>query len=49
MTRRGFTLIELLVSIVVAGILGVALTRLLVNDSRFVERQDAMLDRKSVV
>ncbi len=46
MTRRGFTLIELLVSIVVAAILGVALTRLLVNDSRFVERQDAMLSSR---
>ena len=46
MTRRGFTLIELLVAIVVAGILGVALTRLLVNDSRFVERQDAMLSSR---
>lgn len=46
MTRRGFTLIELLVAVVVAGILGVALTRLLVNDSRFVERQDAMLSSR---
>jgi prepilin-type N-terminal cleavage/methylation domain-containing protein len=41
--RDGFTLIELIVAVVVAGILGTALTRLLVSDSRFVARQEAML------
>lgn len=43
MSRRGFTLIELLVATVVMGILGVALARILISDSRFVSRQDAML------
>lgn len=46
MTRSGFTLVELLVAVVVAGILGTALTRLLVNDSRFVARQEAMLSAR---
>lgn len=46
MTRSGFTLIELLVAVVIAGILGTALTRLLVNDSRFVARQEAMLSAR---
>jgi hypothetical protein len=35
--------VELLIAITVGGLLGVALTRLLVSDSRFVERQEAML------
>jgi prepilin-type N-terminal cleavage/methylation domain-containing protein len=43
MNRRGFTLTELLMSLMVMAILGVALTRILINDSRFVSRQDAML------
>jgi prepilin-type N-terminal cleavage/methylation domain-containing protein len=43
MSRRGFTLVELLVAMAVGGLLGVALTRLLVSDSKFVERQEAML------
>ena len=43
MNRRGFTLVELLVAVAVGGLLGVALTRLLVSDSKFVERQEAML------
>lgn len=43
MNRRGFTLVELLVAMAVGGLLGVALTRLLVSDSKFVERQEAML------
>jgi prepilin-type N-terminal cleavage/methylation domain-containing protein len=46
LTRSGFTLIELLVAVIVAGILGTALTRLLVNDSRFVARQEAMLSAR---
>jgi prepilin-type N-terminal cleavage/methylation domain-containing protein len=43
MNRKGFTLTELLMGISVMAILGVALTRILINDSRFVSRQDAML------
>lgn len=47
MNRRGFTLVELLIATIVAGILGTALARLLVNDSRFVARQAAMLSSRS--
>lgn len=46
MKRAGFTLVELLVAVVVAGILTTALTRLLVNDSRFVARQEALLSAR---
>lgn len=47
MSRRGFTLVELLIATIVAGILGTALARLLVNDSKFVARQEAMLSARS--
>jgi prepilin-type N-terminal cleavage/methylation domain-containing protein len=47
LSRRGFTLIELLIATIVAGILGTALARLLVNDSKFVARQEAMLSARS--
>jgi prepilin-type N-terminal cleavage/methylation domain-containing protein len=43
---RGFTLVELLVAITVAAVLGVGLTRLMISDSRFVGRQDAMMDAR---
>lgn len=43
MNRRGFTLTELLMSLTVLSIMGVAMTRMLINDSRFISRQDAML------
>lgn len=46
MTRRGFTLIELLVTIVVLAILGAALARLMVSNSRFVARQEAQLEAR---
>jgi prepilin-type N-terminal cleavage/methylation domain-containing protein len=46
MNRKGFTLAELLMGISVMAILGVALTRILINDSRFVSRQDAMLSSR---
>lgn len=46
MNRMGFTLIELLIATIVAAILGTALARLLVNDSRFVARQEAMLSAR---
>jgi hypothetical protein len=39
-------LVELLIAVLVAGILGTALTRLLVNDSRFAGRQEAMLSAR---
>jgi prepilin-type N-terminal cleavage/methylation domain-containing protein len=44
--RAGFTLVELLVAVVVAGILTTALARMLVNDSRFVARQEAALSAR---
>src|SRR6185295_7415637 len=43
MNRRGVTVAELLVALVVMAFLGIALTRILINDSRFVSKQDAML------
>lgn len=46
MMRRGFTLIELLVTIVVFAILGMALARLMVGNSRFVGRQEAQLEAR---
>jgi prepilin-type N-terminal cleavage/methylation domain-containing protein len=41
--RRGFALAELLVALVIAGVIGVALTRLVLNQARFVSMQDAMM------
>lgn len=46
MSRRGFTLTELLIATIVLAILGTVLTRLLVDDSRFVGRQDAMMSAR---
>ncbi len=43
MNRRGFTLTELLMAFTIMAVVGVALTRILISDSRFVSRQDAML------
>src|SRR5689334_24496074 len=38
-TRRGFTLAELLVGMVIMGIIGVALSTLIVSQSRFYDNQ----------
>jgi prepilin-type N-terminal cleavage/methylation domain-containing protein len=46
MTRRGLTLIELLITLVVFGLLGTALARLMISNSRFVGRQEAMLEAR---
>lgn len=46
MNVRGFTLVELLVGMAVTTILGVALARILISDSRFVGRQEAMMDAR---
>ena len=48
MTRdtRGFTLTELLISTVVMGILGVAMTRILITDSRFVSKVEAIMNAR---
>jgi prepilin-type N-terminal cleavage/methylation domain-containing protein len=40
---RGFAITELLVALVIAGIIGVALTRLVINQSRFVSLQDGLM------
>ncbi len=40
---RAFTLAELMVAMVMAGIIGIALTRLVVNQARFVALQDGMM------
>ncbi len=41
-------MIELLVGMTVMAVLGIALTRILVNDARFVSRQEAMLSARQV-
>ena len=41
-SRRGFTLTELLVGMVIMGIIGVALTKLFVSQTRFYDRQTQM-------
>lgn len=46
MTRRGFSLAELLVAMVIAGIIGLALTRLVISQARFVSIQDGMMEAR---
>ena len=46
MTRRGVTLVELLVTMVVFGILGTALARLMISNSRYVSRQEMLLEAR---
>ncbi len=43
MTRRGFSLAELMVALVIAGIIGIALTRLIISQSRFMALQDGTM------
>jgi prepilin-type N-terminal cleavage/methylation domain-containing protein len=45
-TRRGFTLIELLITMFVLGILGTALARLMISNSRFVSQQETELEAR---
>lgn len=40
MRARGFSIAELLVALVIAGIVGIALSKLIINQSRFVATQD---------
>ena len=47
MRRRGFTLTELLIAMVVMALVGTALARILINNSRFVTRQDAMMESRA--
>lgn len=46
MRRRGFTLTELLVAMAVLALLGTALARLLLSNSRFVAGQEGQLDAR---
>ena len=43
---KGFTLMELMVGVIVTGIMGVALTQMLINNSRFVGQTEAMLNAR---
>jgi len=43
MKSRGFTLVEVLIAIALMSVLAAALTRMLLSDSRFVSRQEALL------
>jgi prepilin-type N-terminal cleavage/methylation domain-containing protein len=43
---RGFTLTELLVTVVVMAMLGTALARIIIGNTRFVSQQDAMLEAR---
>lgn len=43
MRTRGFSIVELLIAFVVTAILATAMTRMLLTDSRFVSKQDAMM------
>ncbi len=45
--RRGYSLVELMVALVIAGFVGVALTRLVINQARFISLQDGMMRARS--
>jgi len=45
--RPGFSLAELTVAMVIAGIIGIALSRLIISQSRFTALQDAMMRARS--
>lgn len=45
--RRGFSLAELMVALVMAGIIGVALTRLLINQTRFIAAQEGSMKARA--
>jgi prepilin-type N-terminal cleavage/methylation domain-containing protein len=46
MSRRGVTLVELLITLLVFGILGTALARLMISNSRYVSRQETLLEAR---
>ncbi|MCH7715793.1 MAG: type II secretion system protein, partial [Gemmatimonadetes bacterium] len=45
---KGFTLIELLIAATVTGIMGVALTQMLIHNSRFVAQTEANMNARQV-
>ena len=45
---KGFTLIELMIAATVTGIMGVALTQMLIHNSRFVAHTEAMMNARQV-
>ena len=47
--RRGFSLVELVIALLLTGIIGVALSRLVISQARFVAGQDGMLQSRSGV
>ncbi|HEY2805145.1 MAG TPA: hypothetical protein VGI92_04725 [Gemmatimonadales bacterium] len=47
MRWRGFALAELLVALLISGIIGIALTKLVINQSRFVSTQDGIMRARS--
>ena len=47
-TRRGFTIVELLISMVIVSIIGASLTRLIVAQSRFYDRQNLQKSARDV-
>jgi Tfp pilus assembly protein PilX len=46
LNRRGVTLIEVLMAATLMGLIGIVLSRLLINDSRFVAKGNAMTDAR---
>ncbi len=44
--RKGFSLIELLIATVVVAVLGSALTQMLIRNSRYVSRLEAMMSAR---
>jgi prepilin-type N-terminal cleavage/methylation domain-containing protein len=47
MKRRGFSLVELMVALVIAGVVGVALTRLVISQARLLSLQDATMQARA--
>ncbi len=47
--RRGFSLAELVVALMLAGLIGLALARLIISQARFVAGQDGLLQARSTV
>ena len=45
---KGFTLVELMIAATVTGIMGVALTQMLIHNSRFVAHTEAMMNARQV-